>query len=1005
MSSGGSSRRVRANESPADKAARQAATRAANQAKRDAKRKKHQAPNGLSPRTTSLHPRTNATGSISLVDASGLQYFIDTNITFSTTSSASGSASEASFTGPVVASTVSGGTMTSTLNDMFDGYNTLCVSLTNATGPCQTGNPAYTIFNKTGPAAFDATVPVTPACQNRQLKFPAKTIGGLSVTRKIFVPNNDHFIRWMNIFTNTSGAPITFTMSVGNNLGSDSNTRIVSSSTGDNVATTADNWVSTFQNFSGNSSSDPRIGHVLQGTGAPTPLSSIHFADGDDNPYWTYSITLAPGQTKVILNFATGTGTKAAANAQAAALALLPASATQCLSNAELGEIANFVTSTDLSIVKTSTPAGSVNAAQPFTYTLAVTNTGSLANAVSVTDPLPAGVTFVSATGTGWTCNQVAGTVTCTIPTLAVGVANPITISAIAPANTAALVNTATVSSTTTDSNAANNSSTNNLSVIAQAGAAITETTSPGGTVNAGAPLAYNIGVSDLGPSTASNLTVTDVLPAGVVFVSAAGTGWVCGQSAGTVTCTLPSLLVGAANPIIINTKAPLAAGLSTDTATLTTTTSPTNPVAPGSSNSASAAVMVVANAALAITKTTSPAGTVNAGAPLVYTIGMSNLGPSTASTLTVTDALPAGVTFVSVSGTGWTCGNSAGTVTCTLPSQAVGAANPITITTTAPNAGGLSTNTATVSTTTLPVSPAPPGSSNSASAPVTVVANAALSITKTTTPAGSVNAGAPLLYTIGVSNLGPSTADTLIVTDVLPAGVTFVSASGTGWTCGQSAGTVTCTLPSLAVGAANPITINAKAPDAGGLSTNTATVSSTTLFVSPPPPGSSSSASAPVTVVANADLSIIKTATAPTAYGGTAFTYTLAVSNLGPTSASSISVSDTLPAGSSFVSASGTGWTCNQVAGVVTCTLPSLAVGAANPISLTIMPPSVALPATLVNTATVTSAAPDAVPPNNSSTSSVTLLQANAIPTLSGWMLILLAGSLGMAGLFVRRG
>jgi len=52
------------------------------------------------------------------------------------------------------------------------------------------------------------------------------------------VPINDRFIRWINSFTNTTGAPITFTMITSNNLGSDSNTIITGSSSGDNVAQT-----------------------------------------------------------------------------------------------------------------------------------------------------------------------------------------------------------------------------------------------------------------------------------------------------------------------------------------------------------------------------------------------------------------------------------------------------------------------------------------------------------------------------------------------------------------------------------------------------------------------------------------------------------------------------------------------------------------------------------------------------------------------------------------------
>jgi uncharacterized repeat protein (TIGR01451 family) len=453
--------------SPTERAARQAA----NQAKHAAKMARH-AHHGLTPVTSSLHPRAAATGSIGLIDAAGLKYFINTNITFSTSSSASGAASEASYTNAIVASTVAGATVTSTLSDMFDGYNAICVSLTNATTQCQTGNANFTMYNQNGPATFDATVPAGPACTNRQVQYPAKAIGGLSVTRKVFVPTNDRFIRWMNYFTNTTGAPITFTMITSNNLGSDSNTRIVSSSSGDNVVTTADTWVTSFQNFTsatvGTTTSDPRIGHVLWGPGAPTPVSNINFVDGDDNPFWVYSITLAPGQTKAILNFATGQGTKAAANAQAAALDLLPATATQCLSATELSQIVNFAVSTDLSIVK-NTAAAAAFGSNPITFTLAVTNNGpSSASTVSVTDTLPAGSTFVSASGTGWTCNNVAGTVTCTVPTLPVGAAPVINLTFNAPpvVTPGTLSNTATVSSATTDPTPANNSSTKTVPIF-----------------------------------------------------------------------------------------------------------------------------------------------------------------------------------------------------------------------------------------------------------------------------------------------------------------------------------------------------------------------------------------------------------------------------------------------------------------------------------------------------------------------------------------------------------
>src|SRR5256712_2190391 len=71
---------------------------------------------------------------------------------------------------------------------------------------------------------------------------------------------------------------------------------------------------------------------------------------------------------------------------------------------------------------------------------------------------------------------------------------------------------------------------------------------------------------------------------------------------------------------------------------------------------------------------------------------------------------------------------------------------------------------------------------------PLTVTGSADLSITKTDNP-DPVNAGATLTYTVTVTNSGPSTAANVQVTDNLPAGVTFQTASGTGWTCMQAGG------------------------------------------------------------------------------------------------------------------------------------------------------------------------------------------------------------------------
>ncbi len=250
--------------------------------------------------------------------------------------------SEASYTHSVSASTLNGGVTQSRLNDSYDGYQTICVVNNNTiSAPCETGNANYVIYNKNGaPPTSECPGPVTHT--NRQLVFPTQTDGNLQIYRKVFVPDNDEFARWLNYLTNTGATPITVTMETGNNLGSDNNTVITGTSSGSLTVDTSDTWVATFQNFSGTTTSDPRLGHILQGNGASTPLAGIFFQNGNDNPYWGYTFTLNPGQTKIIMNFAVNQPSKAAAAAKAASLVSLPPNSTQCMTNAELTEVANF---------------------------------------------------------------------------------------------------------------------------------------------------------------------------------------------------------------------------------------------------------------------------------------------------------------------------------------------------------------------------------------------------------------------------------------------------------------------------------------------------------------------------------------------------------------------------------------------------------------------------------------------------------------------------------------
>jgi uncharacterized repeat protein (TIGR01451 family) len=236
--------------------------------------------------------------------------------------------------------------------------------------------------------------------------------------------------------------------------------------------------------------------------------------------------------------------------------------------------------------------------------------------------------------------------------------------------------------------------------------------------------------------------------------------------------------------------------------------------------------------------------------------------------------------------------------------------------------------------------------------------------------------------YTITVRNVGTgSTSGTVTVSDTVPTGETSPTATGTGWVCNTVSVTVTCTRSDILDADSNysaiTLTVNVAA-NAPSSATNTGTVSGggdTT-------PGNNSSSDV-TTIVAplTPDLAIAKTHSGNFTQGQTGATYTINVSNVGtgPTSGT-VTVTDTLPAGLTGPSATGTGWVCNTVSVTVTCTRgDALAAGSAYlPITLTV---NVAANASssVTNTGTV-SGGGDTTPGNNTS-SDVTTIAVSVLP------------------------
>lgn len=716
----------------------------------------------------------------------------------------------------------------------------------------------------------------------------------------------------------------------------------------------------------------------------------------------------------------------------------------------------------DLSLTKTST-LNPVVPGQGFAYNLVVRNHGLLAVAagqtITVTDNIPAGVTVTSApSGSGWACTPPGGYpavgpvgISCTRSGPLSANSNAPTISIPAQITTTGTIgNTASVGLTGSgpvDTNAGNDSGS--VSVTASgtsANLAITKTAS--GDVNAGQPLTYTLAVSNAGPDASTNVTVTDALSSLINtggLQSIATTQGTCTPAApanGTsqnVSCNLGTLNNGANATITITVLPNIAVtGVRANTASVT---SPDIGDPVRTNNTATASSTVTAVVDLAAAKSATPSPSVAAGAPLTYVATITNNGPSSAQDVAMTDTLPTNATFidlVNVSNSG-TCGtvpnagDTGGTLDCTWPSAvANGSQRTVTyrVRPLVSAVGSTVDNSVTASTSTTETNSA----NNTATTSTTVTpVDLDVLINKTVSNA-SVALGGSTTYTVTVTNNGPSEATGVEMTDSFPApasnypititpptptavfsyqGGLTISPSGAG-TCvepaiGATSGVLTCSFPTLDQAQSVTISYNQKAesitqPGAlSGTTTNFASVKVNETESIPVDNNYASQSTSTFRPSSNADLAVTKTLTDPSngaLIPGNNAVYELTVVNNGPDSSQSAQVTDTLPAGLTFVSAPG----CIFNNGTVSCDLGTLANGASQAFTITTTvnkPYNGVTP--LVNESDV-DAPGDPVPGNNKSTVSTPVIVPHAVPVLSNLSMVLLAFLMGVVGVFVYR-
>ena len=730
----------------------------------------------------------------------------------------------------------------------------------------------------------------------------------------------------------------------------------------------------------------------------------------------------------------------------------------------------------DLSISKAPSIAP-VLPGQTYNWVITARNNGPVSVAagqtMTVTEVIPAGMQLNALpTGSGWVCNSSGGasfpqaggvTVTCTRSgQLASGSTSSITVP-VQHTGTGSLTNNVCVALTGTgpaDPNGGNNcANVNNTSTGTSADLSITKLAS--GTVVVGQPLTYRLTVNNAGPDAATNVTVTDALSNLLSSAGAPGLASIspsqgsCTPSApanvgsATVSCNLGSLASSGSATVDITVRPDNTGSTILSRGNMASVTSPDVGDPDRNNNSVTISSDVTPLVDLTVAKTVTP-NPVKVGEPLVYVVTARNNGPSQASNVKITDVLPANTAMLgtATATNGGTCtapadGATSGTIECTWPTIPRNTQYTATFRL-RPLKAALGTTIHNVVNVTNDV-PETDLSNNSNFADATVTAADLDILVHKTDSVDPVSLGGVTEYTITTTNVGPSIATNLVVTDTFPAagstptarfsyqGDLTISIAGTSVptadvtnycttvpAIGDLSGTLECNFPTIGVAAGNSIQIKykmraesitvagayagtqrnhveVKVDETEREASNNLVDEDTTTNRTAPPLGST------------IDLGISKTTSTGQALPGTEFDYTLTVTNHQAAGsgrdvvpAHGAQVTDTLPAGLTFVSAPG----CSYAAGPrqVVCVVPNLAAGASTAFTLRVRVDSPYTgAATISNTATVDMPG-DPVSGNNSSTAtkSAGSPPAAAIPTLSEWGLIIL--SMLLAALALHR-
>lgn len=331
---------------------------------------------------------------------------------------------------------------------------------------------------------------------------------------------------------------------------------------------------------------------------------------------------------------------------------------------------------------------------------------------------------------------------------------------------------------------------------------AVSQTATPN-PASANSPMVFNVVVTNNGPSSATNVVLTDTLPAATFNSASASQGSCAPPSGGVLTCNLGTIASGANATVAINVT-PTSAGSVTNQASVAASETD-----PNTSNNTSSLTVQVLDADLALTLT-DQVDPLPAGQSIAYNVSVVNYGPGPSYNLVATINIPATTAYAGASGAScWAMGT---VVTCTRSSLAAAATWAFVVYAFVPaNTPRWTTLTANASVTAQ--TPDPNTFNNSDSEDTLITTSADFAITAFTGPSTIPSGGGT--FTVTSVNFGPSQLPFAELQIELPAGMTMLSA--TGGRCRITARQAFCASPgALAPGAAFAMSFSARGTSGG---------------------------------------------------------------------------------------------------------------------------------------------------------------------------------------------